>query len=811
MRSWRAVVVFGCVLLALTACGDSTEKASPESAGLVVDYPLDGSVFPPEFVPPTFLWHDLNEEAESWQVDIAFADGEPGLSIRVPGGPPPKGRIDPETIRENNEIYEGTEYQRSAESWTPPEEVWAEFKRRSVEAPATITITGWRKNDTKTELSRGAVRISTSKAPVGAPIFYRDVPLMPAVGKQGKIQPLAPEAVALINWRLRDLSKPESHVVLKDMPSCANCHSFSDDGKTMGMDVDGPDGDKGAYMIAPVGGDMTVTDEEVITWNAFKDKPEGHRTIGFLSRVSPDGKHVLTTLNEALFVTNFTNYKFLQVFFPTRGILGWYSSETGEMKALPGADDTEYVHCSPVWTPDGEWIVFSRAKAFDPYGNPGQERPQYANDPREPEIRYDLYRMPFNGGKGGKPVPIEGASANGMSNTFPKVSPDGKWLVWTRCRNGLLMRPDGRLWIVPLTGGEPREMNCNTPLMNSWHSFSPNGRWMVFSSKSRTPYTQMFLTHIDENGNDTPAILVPNSTAANRAVNIPEFLNAAPDAIRSIHVPAVSHYRLFNRAKALLRSGQFEDAIPLAKKSLEEAPDFVRARVLLGWALFRSGRADEGIAEFQQALREDPRNAEGHLHLGLALRERGLKDPALRCFELAVKYGPGNAEAWKSLGLAELEEGNYTRALKAYENARRVSPEDPSVHESIAVVLVRQGEVAKALPHLETACALDAEDFQTRMFLALHYAASRDPEIRNADKAIRYATETVKLTKGENPAALDAMAAAYAEAGRWSEAVETAKKAHSLAKERGLRAAERIEERLRLYEQKKPYRQKARR
>ena len=41
-------------------------------------------------------------------------------------------------------------------------------------------------------------------------------------------------------------------------------------------------------------------------------------------------------------------------------------------------------------------------------------------------------------------------------------------------------------------------MNCNTPLMNSWHSFSPNGRWLVFSSKSRSPYTQMFLTHIDE-------------------------------------------------------------------------------------------------------------------------------------------------------------------------------------------------------------------------------------------------------------------------------------------------------------------------
>jgi len=44
--------------------------------------------------------------------------------------------------------------------------------------------------------------------------------------------------------------------------------------------------------------------------------------------------------------------------------------------------------------------------------------------------------------------------------------------------------------------------------MNSWHSFSPNGRWLVFSSKSRSPYTQMFLTHIDAEGRDSPAILI---------------------------------------------------------------------------------------------------------------------------------------------------------------------------------------------------------------------------------------------------------------------------------------------------------------
>jgi Tol biopolymer transport system component len=154
----------------------------------------------------------------------------------------------------------------------------------------------------------------------------------------------------------------------------------------------------------------------------------------------------------------------------------------------------------------------------------------------ETPIKYDLYRIPFNDGKGGVPERILGASENGMSNNFPKVSPDGRWIVFVQCRNGQLMRPDSQLFIVPFNGGAARRMRANTSRMNSWHSFSPNGRWMVFSSKARSPYTQMYLTHIDAGGNDSPPIFIDNATAANRAVNIPEFVNIASDGIEDIQV-----------------------------------------------------------------------------------------------------------------------------------------------------------------------------------------------------------------------------------------------------------------------------------
>jgi Tol biopolymer transport system component len=165
------------------------------------------------------------------------------------------------------------------------------------------------------------------------------------------------------------------------------------------------------------------------------------------------------------------------VFYPTRGILASYDRATGQLQPLPGANDPRFAQTGVVWSPDGKYLVFARAPAKDPYPE-GAKLAAFANDPNETQIQFDLYRIPFNEGPGGKPEPVAGASHNGMSNTFPKVSPDGRWIVFTQCRNGLLMRPDSQLYIVPFSGGKARRMRANTSLMNSWHSFSPNGRWL---------------------------------------------------------------------------------------------------------------------------------------------------------------------------------------------------------------------------------------------------------------------------------------------------------------------------------------------
>ena len=161
-----------------------------------------------------------------------------------------------------------------------------------------------------------------------------------------------------------------------------------------------------------------------------------------------------------------------------------------------------------------------------------------------------------------------------MSNNFPKVSPDGKWIVLVQNKNGLLMRPDSKLYIVPFRrAAKARLMHCNLAPMNSWHTWSPNGHWLAFSSKARGPYTRLMLTHIDADGNDTPAIIVDDTTAANRAINIPEFVNLPPGTcIDKIDPQATDFYRLFDEAYAQIENNQFPEAIDTCTRPSRPIP-----------------------------------------------------------------------------------------------------------------------------------------------------------------------------------------------------------------------------------------------
>ena len=593
-------------------------------------------------------------------------------------------------MAENNELPRLTAQEAVSWTWKPDDAIWEAMKRRSAaDHEATVTITGFASEQAAQPLSRGKVTFRTSRDPVGAPIFFRDVPLMPSEAEKGTIKPLDKAKLPLIAWRLRNVAEPKSRLLLTGMYTCANCHSFSLDGKTLGMDLDGPKNNKAIYTLVPIKPAMSIGPKDVIQWSTAAGKMTGEVRVGFMSQVSPDGQSVVTmvqgldpkvkdSLNN-FYSANYKDYKFLQVFYPTRGMLAWYSKDTGQLRPLPGADDPRFVHTNAVWTPDGRDIVFARAASRNAYV-PGVKMAERPNDPNETQIQYDLYRIPFNGGQGGTAEPIAGASGNGMSNAFPKVSPDGRWIVFTQSRNGQLMRPDGKLHIVPLAGGKARMLDGNTPLMNSWHSFSPNSRWLVFSSKSRGPYTKMFLTHLDEQGNSSPAILIEDSTAANRAVNLPEFVNIPPDGLLKIDVPATDFYRSYNLAWEFAQKGQYEEAIVQWRKALEQNPGEADVRLNLGVALARAGKTDDAIAEYRQALEINPNDPELHFRLGTSLAETRKFYEAITNFQKGLALSPKDVSAsdlasvYDQLGRARAGQGDMEGAVKEFAEAVRLHP-----------------------------------------------------------------------------------------------------------------------------------------
>lgn len=787
----RILLAVGLMTFAVAACVSAAAPRPPAQGTINVDYPGQGSVFPPDLTPPLFQWRDSSASATVWRIQVRFGEQAPKIDLWSAGEKMQIGDLDNTLVGYVPPSL--TAEQAEAHTWRPDEKLWETIKSHSVRQSATVIISGYASQRAADPTSIGQVEIRTSVDPVGAPILYRDVPLLPATKEQierGVIKPLPDSVLPDIKWELRYISDSKSKIVMQSLPTCANCHSISRDGKTLGIDVDGPQNDKGLYALVPVHKVTTISPDYVIRWSAFSDPDKtAQKRFGFMSQVSPDGNYVITSIDvpgahgrriaDRLYNGSYTFYGFGQVFFPTRGVLAWYSRDSHTLRPLPGADDPDYVHTSAFWSPDGKYLIFSRAKARDPFA-PGQPPAKYANDPNETQMQYDLYRVPFNDGKGGKAERVVGASENGMSNNFPKVSPDGKWIVFVRNKNGLLMRPDSQLYIVPFEGGVERRLKCNLKVMNSWHSFSPNGRWLVFSSKTPSYYTHIYLTHIDENGNDSPAILIENATAANRAVNIPEFVNIPRGGLDQIDAPATDFYKLFDFAVAFSEKKKYSEAVPAWKKALALDPDDPRAHDNLGVALAETGDIDDAIAEYRKSLELNSGSSHTHNNLGSALAERGMIDEAFEQFERAVELNPDNASAQVNLGNAlALKKEHLSDALEHLRKGVELDPESSSGQNDLGIALAHAGILDESVDHLQKAVTLAPDDADFRYNLGRVLAAKGD-----FVNALTQFEQASRLSRTEQPAMLQMLAAMYSENGRYPEAISTARRALDLASQK---------------------------
>ena len=763
-----------------------TAAASSQPA-LTIDLPVNGTLYPPDIIPPQFAWRDDNPAATVWRIEVVFGEHAHSIKVWSNGEKMQLGELD--TSLEGYAPPTLSPEQAAAHTWRPDATTWEEIKKHSVELPATVIVSGFASQKDREPLSRAQATIQTSKDPVGAPIFYRDVPLLPPAPEteqRGVIKPLPDSALPKIKWQLRYISETQSKTVMTGLPTCANCHSVSADGKTLGIDVDGPQNDKGLYALIPIKKISAISNDYVLQWSSFSDE-RSQKRFGFMSQVSPDGKYVITSIDaphtrKARVMDRiyngfyFSHYGFGQVFYPTRGVLAWYGKETGKLTPLPGADDPNLVQASAFWSPDGKYLIFSRAVAKDPYP-PGYKKSMYANDPNETQIQYDLYRIPFNDGKGGTPERIAGASENGMSNSFPKVSPDGKWIVFVECKNGLLMRPDSKLYIVPFEGGVARPLESNLPVMNSWHTFSPNGHWLAFSSKSPSLYTELYLTHIDERGHATPPVLVENATASNRAVNIPEFINLGPDGLDQIETPALDFYKAYDAAVQLAERHRYAEAVPAWKLAVEKDPEDSRVHNELGIALAATGKISAAINEYKRSLALNNDSSQAHNNLGSALAEAGKLEEAQTEIVKAIELNPDNGSAHINMGhIFEVMGGHRQEAIEELTKGIELAPKSSDGHNIYGVILARMGKLDEAIAELQSAVELAPQSPECRYNLGRALAASS----RFTD-ALPQFEAAANLSGGQEPAILQMLAAMYSETGQYRKAVDTAQHALDLA------------------------------
>lgn len=780
-----AIAAVGAAWLAFRAAGPSVANILAvydehrQYGGLTIEYPQDGTLFPAEIPPPTFRWRDRRSQCNLWLVTIQPDDGGGSLSFLTP-----------------------------TSSWRPADDDWAEIKRRSRMRSAAVAILGVDREKPGEILSGGRITIATSRDEVGAPLFYREVnlPFRDAVKDPSRIR-----------WRFGSIDSAERPpIVLEKLPVCGNCHSFSADGSVLGMDVDYAN-DKGSYAIAPVEDEMVLDNSKIITWSDYR-REDGEPTFGLLSQVSPDGRYVISTVKDRSVFVATDDLEFSQLFFPVQGILAVYDRQTKQFQALPGADDPQWVQSNATWSPDGKSIVFAKGKAVrlknlkEKAGvKEVKERVLLAREECREFLEegqtflFDLYRIEFNSGRGGNPEPLTGASHNGASNYFPKYSPDGKWIVFCKAKSFMLLQPDSKLFIIPAEGGEAREMRCNTPRMNSWHSWSPNGKWLVFSSKANSPYTQLFLTHIDERGQSSPAVLLERFTAADRAANIPEFVNIEPGAIKRVRERFIDDHSYVRAAKEHYRGKDLDRAAEALRNALAINPANTAAVEFLGEILLLQGGFPEAETRLRKLIDLDPENAAAHYNLAVALRRQDRVDEAVEHCRESLKIDPASARTRTYLGNLLLGLGKTAEARVQLAEAVQLDPTDTIARFALAAVLEREKKLHEYARQLDEILKQQPDFLPALMALASVRALSEERTLRDGKEAVRLAERACNLTGHGSAEAMDLLAAAYAEADRLPDAVAAARAALRLAHAQGKNDfAGQIAQRLRRYQKGQP-------
>jgi protein O-mannosyl-transferase len=262
-----------------------------------------------------------------------------------------------------------------------------------------------------------------------------------------------------------------------------------------------------------------------------------------------------------------------------------------------------------------------------------------------------------------------------------------------------------------------------------------------------------------------------------------------------------------NLAGVLLHKGQPEKALAHLRKAEEVAPDNAETQSSIGEALVRMGNMEQAFSYLGKAVELRPDIATVNYQMGNALLQAGHSDLAIPYLQKTIALDSTYLPAYDDLGNALLQAGYVEESLVPLQAALRINPNDVPARFYIANTLLQLNRPNEALVHLRGVLAAHPSDPQALKNMAWVLATSPDSALRNGSEAVRLAESANALTPREDANIGATLAAAYAEAGRFDAALETAQAALQLAVNSGnTPLAALIRSQIKLYQVGLPFR-----
>jgi Flp pilus assembly protein TadD len=269
------------------------------------------------------------------------------------------------------------------------------------------------------------------------------------------------------------------------------------------------------------------------------------------------------------------------------------------------------------------------------------------------------------------------------------------------------------------------------------------------------------------------------------------------------------------RARLLADAGRKvleEDAVGF-ETLLEAEPGNPRLHEAAAAIFLTLGQTARGVDHLERALGLDPRSAEAHYNLATTLAWQGRTDDAMAHLQQTLAIAPDHVGAHVNLGALLRARGDRVDAVAHLERALELAPHNAAAHTNLGGLLMQQGNVNRAVAEYRKALDVNPNLLEPLTELAWTLATSPSASLQGPAEGIRLGERARALTGGNDVRVLDALAAAYASAGRYSEAVGAAQQALALlpADRPGTEETDRLlRDRLALYRQRKPFRDPSR-